>query len=321
MSNCTLWIMNKPAAGYLRLLEQLPDTVDIVVGDNAEAFANAPRPDAVFCGIGMGGLVRTLWPRVSEARWLHSFAAGLESILFPELVESHLLMSNAKGVFGPSLGEFVLASALYFAKDLRRMMHSQEAGKWDPFDVEEIAGATMGIIGYGGIGREAARRAKAMGMKVIALRRHPWQSKGDPMLDHVLPHTAVDELVSTSDYLVISAPNTPDTRGMIGEAQLRKMKKTAVLINVGRGPVVVESALIQALEEGWIKGAALDVFDVEPLPDNHPFYRLKNVLLSPHCADHTPTWLEDSMQFFIDNCQRFLKGEPLENLVDKSLGY
>ncbi|MBL8221390.1 MAG: D-2-hydroxyacid dehydrogenase [Bryobacterales bacterium] len=313
--------MNKPAARYLRLLEQLPETVNIIVGDSEEAFANAPRPDAVFCGIGMGGLVRSMWPRVSEARWLHSFAAGLESILFPELVASPILMSNAKGVFGPSLGEFVITSALYFAKDLRRMVDNQAAGKWDPFDVEELAGATLGIVGYGGIGREAAKRAKAMGMKVLALRRHPGQSQGDPNLDAVYPHTAVDELVAACDYLVVSAPNTPDTRGMIGEAQLRKMKKTAVLINVGRGPVVVESALIQALEEGWIKGASLDVFDVEPLPEGHAFYRLKNVLLSPHCADHTPTWLEDSMQFFVDNCQRFLKGAPLENLVDKSLGY
>lgn len=313
--------MNKPAARYLGLLEQLPETVNIIVGDSEEAFANAPRPDAVFCGIGMGGLVRSMWPRVSEARWLHSFAAGLESILFPELVASPILMSNAKGVFGPSLGEFVITSALYFAKDLRRMVESQAAGKWDPFDVEELAGATLGIVGYGGIGREAAKRAKAMGMKVLALRRHPGQSQGDPNLDAVYPHTAVDELVAACDYLVVSAPNTPDTRGMIGEAQLRKMKKTAVLINVGRGPVVVESALIQALEEGWIKGASLDVFDVEPLPEGHAFYRLKNVLLSPHCADHTPTWLEDSMQFFVDNCQRFLQGAPLENLVDKSLGY
>lgn len=313
--------MNKPAARYLRLLEQLPETVNIIVGDSEEAFANAPRPDAVFCGIGMGGLVRSMWPRVSEARWLHSFAAGLESILFPELVASPILMSNAKGVFGPSLGEFVITSALYFAKDLRRMVDNQAAGKWDPFDVEELAGATLGIVGYGGIGREAAKRAKAMGMKVLALRRHPGQSQGDPNVDAVYPHTAVDELVAACDYLVVSAPNTPDTRGMIGEAQLRKMKKTAVLINVGRGPVVVESALIQALEEGWIKGASLDVFDVEPLPEGHAFYRLKNVLLSPHCADHTPTWLEDSMQFFVDNCQRFLKGAPLENLVDKSLGY
>jgi len=313
--------MNKPAARYLRLLEQLPETVNIIVGDSEEAFATAPRPDAVFCGIGMGGLVRSMWPRVSEARWLHSFAAGLESILFPELVASPILMTNAKGVFGPSLGEFVITSALYFAKDLRRMVESQAAGKWDPFDVEELAGATLGIVGYGGIGRQAARRAKAMGMKVLALRRHPGQSQDDPNLDAVYPHTAVDELVAACDYLVVSAPNTPDTRGMIGEAQLRKMKKTAVLINVGRGPVVVESALIQALEEGWIKGASLDVFDMEPLPQGHAFYRLKNVLLSPHCADHTPTWLEDSMQFFVDNCQRFLNGDALENLVDKSLGY
>jgi phosphoglycerate dehydrogenase-like enzyme len=321
MPNCTLWILNNPAARYLRLLEQLPDTVDIVVGDSEEAFARAPQPDAVFCGIGMGGLVRAMWPRVSQARWLHSFAAGLESILFPELVASPILMSNAKGVFGPSLGEFVIASVLYFAKDLRRMVDSQQSGRWDPFDVEEIAGATMGIIGYGGIGREAARRAKAMGMKVLALRRHPAQSQSDPHVDAVYPHTAVDDLLRASDYLAIAAPNTAETRGLIGEPQLRKMKKSAVLINVGRGPVVVESALIQALEEGWIKGAALDVFDVEPLPGGHPFYRLRNVLLSPHCADHTPTWLEDSMQFFVDNCRRFLKGEPLQNLVDKTLGY
>ncbi|MBL8173459.1 MAG: D-2-hydroxyacid dehydrogenase [Bryobacterales bacterium] len=321
MPICTLWIMNKPAARYLRLLEQLPETVDLIVGDSEEAFQKAPRPDAVFCGIGMGGLVKTMWPRVSEARWMHSFAAGLESILFPELVASPMTMSNAKGVFGPSLGEFAIASALYFAKDLRRMVENQAAGKWDPFDVEELAGATLGIVGYGGIGREAAKRAKAMGMKVLALRRHPGQSAGDGNVDAVYAPAELDEMVAASDYLVVSAPNTAETRGMIGEAQLRKMKKTAVLINVGRGPVVVESALIQALEEGWIKGASLDVFDEEPLPEGHAFYRLKNVLLSPHCADHTPTWLEDSMQFFVDNCQRFLKGEPLENVVDKSLGY
>lgn len=321
MPSLTLWVLNNPAAPYLKLLDQLPPDTNIIAGVEAAAFDNAPPPDAVFSGIGHGALLKQLWPRVSSAKWLHSFTAGLESVLFPELVASPMPMSNAKGVFARSLGEFALTSAFYFAKDLRRMIRNQEAANWDAFDVEELWGATLGIVGYGGIGKETAIRAKAMGMRVLALRRHPAQTGADPNVDQVYAPPQLHEMLAQCDYLVVSAPNTPETRGMIGETELRLMKKNAVLINVGRGPVVVESALIQALEEGWIKGAALDVFDVEPLPAGHAFYRLPNVLLSPHCADHTPTWLDDSMQFFVDNFQRFAKGEPLQNIVDKSLGY
>ncbi|MBI3682127.1 MAG: D-2-hydroxyacid dehydrogenase [Acidobacteria bacterium] len=321
MSGQVLWVLNNPAAGYLRLLDQLPGSTHIVAGDQKEIFDPAPDPDAVFCGIGKGKLLEEVWPRVSRARWLHSFTAGLEHVLFPALVESAIPMTNAKGVYGRSLGEFAIAAALYFAKDFRRMVRSQEAGEWDPYDVEELAGKTFGILGYGGIGREAARRAHALGMKVIAIRRHPEQSGSDPLLEQVLPPAALRDMLARCDYVLVSAPNTPQTRGLIGAAELRRMKPSAVLINVGRGPVVSEPALIRALEEGWIKGAALDVFDVEPLPSGHAFYRLSNVLLSPHCADHTPTWLEDSMQFFVANFHRFMRGEPLENLVDKKLGY
>lgn len=317
MSGLTLWVLSKPTEKYLRLLDQLPGSTHIVVGESEEAFAGAPAPDAVFCGIGKGRLLEALWPRAGGARWLHSFTAGLENVLFPALVSSPVTMTNAKRVYGRSLGEFAITSAFYFAKDLRRMVRSQQAGKWDPFDVEELWGATFGIVGYGGIGQETAKRALALGMKVLAIRRHP--SSGSGVQE--LPPEALAEMLPQCDYLLLSAPNTPETRGMIGEAELRLMKKTAVLINLGRGPVVVESALIRALEQGWIKGAALDVFDVEPLPEGHPFYRLDNVLLSPHCADHTPTWLDDSMQFFVDNFHRFVKGTPLENLVNKSLGY
>lgn len=314
----TLWVLNNPAARYLRALEQLPDSTHIVTGSSAEAFEHAPDPDAVFSGIGQGPLLKQLWPRVSRSRWLHSFTAGLESVLFPELVESSLPMSNAKGLYGRSLGEFAIAASLYFAKDFRRMVRNQEAGKWEPFDVEELTGATFGVVGYGGIGREAAVRAKALGMHVIATKRHP---APDPNVDEMLPANAVGDLLSRSDYVVVCTPYTPETRGMIGEAEIGRMKRTAVLINVGRGPVIVESALIHALETRAIKGAALDVFDQEPLPHGHAFYRLPNVLLSPHCADHTPTWLDDSMQFYVKNFERFCKGEPLLNLVDKKLGY
>ncbi|HUQ91341.1 MAG TPA: D-2-hydroxyacid dehydrogenase [Bryobacteraceae bacterium] len=321
MPAATVWILNHPAAPYLRVLDQLPESAHLITGASEEAFANAPNPDVVAVGIGQGKLLQTLWPRVAAAKWLHSFTAGLESVLFPDLVESPIRMSNAKGVYGRSLGEFAIAAALYFAKDFRRMVSSQEAGRWDPFDVEELTGKTFGIVGYGGIGREAARRAKAMGMRVIAIRRHPSQSEGDALLDQVFPPGAIGDMLALCDYVLVAAPNTPDTRGLIGASELARMKPSAVLINVGRGPVIVEPDLIEVLTGGKIKGAALDVFDAEPLPEGHAFYRLENVLLSPHCADHTPGWLEESIQFFVDNFHRFQEGAPLQNLVNKKLGY
>jgi phosphoglycerate dehydrogenase-like enzyme len=129
------------------------------------------------------------------------------------------------------------------------------------------------------------------------------------------------EMISRCDYVVVAAPLTPETRGMVGEEEFAAMKPTSVVINVGRGPVINEEAMIGALFSGRIRGAALDVFDHEPLPAGHPFYKLENVLLSPHCADHTPDWLDNAMKFFIEQFERFRKGEPLLNVVDKKLGY
>jgi phosphoglycerate dehydrogenase-like enzyme len=230
-------------------------------------------------------------------------------------------LTNGRGVFSQSLGEFVIGAALYFAKDFRRMLRNQAAGVWAPFDVEEIRGQTMGIAGYGDIGRACAERAHALGMKVLALRRRPDLSKGDRFVSQVYPLDRLLDLIPQCDYVVAAAPLTAETRSLIGEAAIAAMKKTAVVMNVGRGPVVDEKALIRALEAGRIRGAALDVFDTEPLPAGHPFYRLENVLLSPHCADHTATWLEEAMQFFIDQFARYASGEPLINIVNKKAGY
>jgi phosphoglycerate dehydrogenase-like enzyme len=256
-----------------------------------------------------------------RARWIHSRAAGLDTVLFPALVESPVPLTNGRGVFSESLGEFAVTAALYFAKDLRRMIRSQEAGVWEQFDIEPLEGSTMGIVGYGDIGRAIAKRAKALGMKVLALRRRPQQSAGDPLVDTVYPPERKLDMLAACDYIAAAAPLTAETRGMIGEPEFLVMKKNAVIMNLGRGPVIDEKALVSALEEGRIKGAALDVFDREPLPAGHPFYRLKNVLLSPHCADHTPGWLEDAMRFFLQQFERFRNGEPLHNIVDKKSGY
>jgi phosphoglycerate dehydrogenase-like enzyme len=254
-------------------------------------------------------------------QWVHSLSAGVENTLFPELVESPVPVTNARGVFKESLGEFALAAMLFFAKDLRRMVKSQNETKWDPFDVEMICGQTLGIVGYGEIGRAAARRARAMGMKIHTLRRKPEKSNDDPLVDRSYARNELRDLMAASDYVLAAAPLTPETRGMIGEPELRAMKKTAVIMNLGRGPVISEAPLIHALKENWIRGAALDVFDQEPLPEAHPFWNLDNVLISPHCADHTVGWLEDAMGFFVSNFHRFYKGEPLENVIDKRAGY
>jgi phosphoglycerate dehydrogenase-like enzyme len=224
-------------------------------------------------------------------------------------------------VFSQPLGEFVIGAALFFTKDYRRLVRSQQAGVWDQFDVEPLAGQTIGIVGYGDIGRAIATRAHALGMKVLALRKRPAESAGDTLVDEVFGPERKLEMLARSDFVAAAAPLTAETRGMIGAAELGVMKKTAVVMNVGRGPVIDEAALVRALEEKRIKGAALDVFDREPLPEGHPFYRLENVLLSPHSADHTPDWLAQAMTFFLQNFERFRAGAPLLNVVDKERGY
>jgi phosphoglycerate dehydrogenase-like enzyme len=304
------------------MLEALPDATTIAAGSRVEAFEEtAADATVIFSWSVSGNVLERVFAIAPRVRWVHSRSAGLESVLFPALAESPALLTNGRGVFSESLGEFVVGAALFFAKDFRRMLRSQEAGIWDQFDIQPIEGATMGIVGYGDIGRAIAKRAHALGMKVLALRKRPQQSAGDPLVDEVFPPERKMEMLARCDYIAAAAPLTPETRGMIAGPELRAMKKTAVVMNVGRGPVIDEAALVRALEEGWIQGAALDVFDREPLPAGHPFYRLKNVLLSPHCADHTPEWLADAMRFFLQQFERFRNGEPLLNVVDKARGY
>lgn len=262
-----------------------------------------------------------LLAQTPNLKWIHSRSAGLDSLLFPALIESPVPLTNGRGVFSQSLGEFVLAAVLYFAKDFRRMIRNQEAGRWEQFNVHEISGQTMGIVGYGDIGRACAWRAKAMGMKVLAVRRRPEQSAGDQNVEQVYGFDGLHEMIRQCDYVVAAAPLTPETKSLIGAAEFAAMKPSAIILNVGRGPVIDEPAMLAALQSGQIRGAGLDVFTVEPLPAGHPFYSMENVLLSPHCSDNTQDWLEQAMLFFYRNLDRFQKGEPLENVVDKRAGY
>ena len=318
----TLLVVAPPNARYLSLLDQLPDDAHVVVGNQIDIFKDAgARADVIVNCINPGLPLEQVWNLAPNVRWVHSMSAGIEGILFPGLVASPVPLTNGRGVFARSLGEFALTSMLFFAKRLREMVTNQAAGKWVDLTIEEIHGKTVGVVGYGELGRAGAVRAHALGAKIHALRRRPDLNAKDPIVEKSFTMDQRLEMLAECDYVLCAAPLTPQTRGLIGEAELRAMKRTAVLINIGRGPVIVESALVKALQEGWIRGAALDVFDVEPLPDGHAYYGLENVLLSPHCADHTPTWTEEAMEFFLLNFERFHSGQPLLNVADKHHGY
>lgn len=323
MKRLPVLVLAEPDLPQLAMLQALRDQASIVVGDSAAAFERTAADAAViFNWSATLAVFRQVFRMCPNLRWVHSRSAGLDRSLFPELIDSPVILTNGTGVFSPSLGEFALAAILYFAKDFRRMVRNQMAGVWEQFDVMPIAGDVVGIVGYGDIGRAVASRVRAMGMRVLALKRHaPQPGQTDPYAEQIYTPDRQIEMLSRCDYVVVAAPLTPETQDMIGEPELAAMKPSGVIINVGRGPVINEQALIGALSRGRIKGAALDVFDQEPLPEGHPFYKLENVLLSPHCADHTPDWLDNAMRFFLEQFERFQKGEPLKNVVKKELGY
>src|SRR6202142_1419861 len=222
------------------MLDELPH---IECGEVAACAQAAKDATVILLLSGTRELLRELFGICRKVRWVHSRAAGLDNLLFPELVESQILLTNGRGVFSASLGVFVLAAILYFAKDFRRMIRNQTASVWEPFDVQEIGGQTVGILGYGDIGRAVASRVHAMGMRVLATKRHVPGSM-DPLVEHFYKPEARKEMMALCDYVVATAPLTEETRHMISDAEFAVMKPTAVVVNVGRGPVIDEAALL-----------------------------------------------------------------------------
>lgn len=302
-----LLVIAPPDFAPLRTLEREAHGVELIVGTAVDEFRPfAAEADAVLLAPRFGHELRELWPSLQNVRWLHSLAAGVEFLPFDLLRNSEVTVTNSRGLYADALAEFALAAMLWFAKDLRRLHHNQQARLWQPYTVRRLEGATAGVIGYGGIGQAFGRRAEAMGMKVLPIRRR--QETGDPSLE---------EVIAQSDYLILSLPLTDATRGLLSRDRIALMKKDAVVINIGRGATVDQDALREALATNTIRGAALDVFATEPLPADDPLWQLENVLISPHTADHTDDAHDRAMQFFLDNLRRFQAGDSLDNVVDK----
>jgi phosphoglycerate dehydrogenase-like enzyme len=321
MSNIFLVVIADPAAPFLAPLAALRKDIRVVVTEDLEQLKSViPQADAILYASFSPVLARIL-PLAHRVRWIHVLWTGVDGVLTPEMMGHPAVLTNGRGVFKGPLADWVVAVMLYFAFDFRRLILQQEQRVWAPFISDTLKGRVLGIIGYGSIGSAVAARARLFGMKIIASRRRPELFQSDPLVDQGYGPGHLKELMAASDYVLLVTPLTAQTRGMVGEAEIGSMKPAGVLMNIARGPVVDESALIRALEAKRIRGAALDVFNTEPLPPEHPFWQMSNVLLSPHTADRVDGFLSPAFESFFENLDRFIQGQALQHVVDRNSGY
>jgi len=262
-----------------------------------------------------------------DLRWIHAPTAAVHQFLFPELVNSEVVLTNSREVHGPVVAEHVMALIFALAKKIPQAVVFQQKRVWgqeaiwkDGVHPREIAGATLGLIGVGSIGRRVAQIASALGMRVIAVREHVDKPRPEGV-EVVFAASELDDLLKQSDYVLVAAPLIGATRGLINSDRLAVMRPDAYLINVGRGPQVDNVALAEALRNRRIAGAALDVFEQEPLPADSPLWSLENLLITPHTAGLTEKLWHRHYELFSDNLRRYLTGQPLRFVVDKQKGY
>jgi phosphoglycerate dehydrogenase-like enzyme len=261
----------------------------------------------------------TAWSAGRSLRWIHAASAGVNHVLTPAVVASDVVVTNARGVFDEPMAEYVLGLVLALAKDLPTTLSHQREGRWRHRETERLGDRHALVAGTGPIGRAIGRKLRAVGMTVTGLGRVARST--DPDLGEVLPMSSLSEVLPSADYVVLAAPLTDETRGMIDAKALAVMKPTARLVNVGRGHLVVQEDLVVALTAGRLGGAALDVFVDEPLAGSSPLWRMPNVIVSPHMSGDVVGWRSELVALFVDNLTRYLEGRPLRNVVDKSRGY
>ncbi|HKX16442.1 MAG TPA: D-2-hydroxyacid dehydrogenase [bacterium] len=320
-----LYATNRPAA-----LEPVAEAAEIRYVASADelrsALAGAP---VLFVADFRSGMLRDAWPHARDLRWIHHGGAGVDPLLFPELVSSDVVLTNSGGVFDRAMAEYVLGLVLAFAKDFPRTFDLQRRHEWLHRESERIDGKTVLVVGAGSIGREIGRLLHAAGMRVlgVARRARPAAARGssaggnDAAFARVAGIDELQAVLPEADYVVLSLPLTNETRGLFGAAAFARMKPTARFINVGRGAVVDEPALVDALRSRRIAGAAPDVFTSEPLPSDHPLWELPGVIVSPHMSGDFQGWAAVISALFVENFKRWHGGRPLLNVVDKERGY
>lgn len=283
-------------------------------------FAKTPELEAAVddAVIVAGSLSEPALVRAPKLKWIHSWAAGPDKQLFPEMVASPVVLTCSKGNGAIPLAEHAMMLMLMLNRSAMRWIESHRAHKWERFTHGELNGLTCGIVGAGYSGADLAIKAKAFHMRVIGLRR---QDVPTPNFDRMYDRAQIRDFLAESDFVVVTAPLTPETEGMIGEAEFKAMKKTAYYVCFSRGGLADDAALYRALKEGWIAGAGLDAHLVEPLPSDSPFWDLPNVIVTPHNGATTKATAVRGYRIFADNLRRYVNGQPLVNIVDKQHGY
>ena len=299
-------------------IARLAPDARVVVTDDRDTIS-AVLPEA---GILTGHASPSLLAQATNLRWYQQWGAGADWLArHPELAERDFLLTNASGVHAIPITEHIFAFLLAFARELPTAFAGQAAREWrrQGDDVFELAGKTLLLIGVGAIGRRTAHVAAAFGMRVFGVRRNA--GRVVPGIERMCSVDCLHDWLPEADFVVLTVPLTKETRHMMDETAFRRMKRSAYLVNIGRGGTVDEAALVRALQEGWIAGAGLDVTEQEPLPADSPLWAMPNVIITAHYSGATPEYSRRAMGIFLDNLRRFVQGEELKNVVDKRLGY
>ena len=254
-------------------------------------------------------------------KWVQSLSVGLDALLHQEMKNSSILITNTKGCTTVPIAEHTIAMISGLARGLPFMIRNQLNHEWNQTPIVDLSKSTVGIIGYGAIGQEIAKRCKALDMRVVGCKKRIDSLQSDIFADEIVGIDQLDYVIKEADFLVLALPSTTETYHLMNIDKLSLMKESSFLINIGRGNILVESELTTILKEKRIAGAALDVFEVEPLPKEHPLWQLENVIISPHNAYYSPHTMDRYMALFLENIQRFMNGKELLNIVDKELGY
>lgn len=273
--------------------------------------------------VAVGNFPRELLLEAPNLKWFQQWGAGADWLMeHPEIAQKDFALTNVSGVHAVPIGEHIFGFLLAFARGFPKAMRDQLDATWSQRERQpafELAGKTMLLLGTGAIGAYTAKLAQAFGMRVVGMRRNA--EKKVAHIDEMVALDALSAALPEADFVVLTLPLTKDTHHLIGEAELRALKETAILVNIGRGGLIDEPALVRALQEGRLAGAGLDVFETEPLPKDSPLWGFANVILTPHTSGDTPHYDERALEIFLENLRRYHKDEPLTHVVDKRLGY
>jgi phosphoglycerate dehydrogenase-like enzyme len=301
-------------------LDGVEEVADLTYASTLPELEGAlPGTEVIFAWHAARGVLPAAWPHATDLKWIQTASAGVDWLLFPELVASHVVVTNARGVFDEAMAEYVLGLMLAFAKGLPATLEHQRRKEWRHRDAEMLDGRRLLVAGVGPIGRAIGRLAMVLGMDVRGIGRTA--RIGDDVFETIHGSDELAEAVGWADWIVNALPLTEDTGGLFDAAVFARMAPKARFVNVGRGATVDQSALIEALMEGRIAGAALDVFEQEPLAQDSPLWVLPNVLISPHMSGNFAGWRESSVEVFLENLVRYVSGRPLTNVVNKERGY